>query len=178
MHKNVLFFLLWVLACVPLVAENAPVGLTYDSPSRWQTAAPLNPFRVAQWSIPAWSRDADAGEVVVFYFGRGQGGDAASNISRWQRTLSTPEGAKAEVELKERNVAGMKVSEVVAYGIYSSAVPMAGVPPVPKPGYGLAGAVVETPQGDVFVRMVGPEKLVKSNLATFRQLVDSIRMPK
>lgn len=176
MLKKLFIPLLFLVTAIPLQAQTTVAGLTFKAPSSWQTAVPSSPMRAAQWNIPAKGQDSDAGEVVLFYFGAGQGGDAASNVQRWLKTLTGATGGKVEGEIKERKVSGLKVTEVVAYGTYASGMPMAAVPPVPKPNYGLAGVIIEGPQGNVFVRLVGPEALVKAQLPAFRQFVDSAKV--
>ncbi len=178
MLKTLVIPVLFLVAAFSLRAETSVAGVTFKAPGSWQTVTPNSPMRVAQWTIPARKSGTDAGEVVLFYFGAGQGGDAQSNVQRWLKTMAAPTGGRAEGEMKERTVDGMKVTEVVAYGTYASGMPMAGVPPVPKPDYGLAGVIIEGPQGNLFVRLIGPEPLVKAQLANFRQFVDSAKTAK
>lgn len=161
-----------------LRAEHSVAGLTFQAPSHWQSVTPSSPMRLAQWSV-ASSRAKEPGEAAVFYFGNGQGGDTASNVQRWLRSISTPEGGRVDGVVTEKTSVGkLKVTEVVAYGTYTGGIPTQGAPPILKPGFGLVGVIVEGPQGNVFFRFTGPESVVKANLASIRELVSSVRVVK
>ena len=56
-------------------------------------------------------------------------------------------------------------------GTFSSGMP--GGPTTPMENYGLYGAILESPQGDVFIKMTGPAALVKAAAADFEALVQS-----
>lgn len=178
MLKTLVIPVLFLAAALSLQAETSVAGVTFKSHGSWQSATPTSAMRAAQWTIPPRKSGTDSGEVVLFYFGAGQGGDAQSNVQRWLKTMSAPTGGRAEGEMKERTVSGMKVTEVVVYGTYASGMPMSGVPPMPKAGYGLVGVIIEGPQGNLFIRLIGPEALVKAQLPAFRQFIDSAKVAK
>lgn len=108
-------------------------------------------------------------EAVFYFFGQGQGGDTEANIQRW---IGQFEGSpKTEKEVVEIN--GTKVSFLTAVGTYlESAGPFA-TEKTARPGYVLLGAVVESEQGNVFVKLFGPEKSVEQVKKPFRELVRS-----
>lgn len=153
----------------------AVAGVEFSPPSGWKAVTPASTMRAGQWIALEESRKGqeDPVEVVVFFFGQGQGGDAASNIARWQGTMSIAGGKPAPSQTQSRMVNGYKISEVVAYGTYSGSMAATGAPPTPKAGYGLAGVVVESPGGNIFVRMTGSERLVKKALPTLREFINS-----
>jgi hypothetical protein len=108
-------------------------------------------------------------DAVFYYFGQGQGGDTEANIQRW---IGQFQGApKTETEVVE--ISGTKVTFLTASGTYlESAGPFAGEKTA-RPGYVLLGAVVESEQGNVFVKLFGPEKSVEQVKKPFRTLVRS-----
>lgn len=171
------FVFLWVflVAIISLHADTTVAGVGFQAPSRWSAVTPTNVARAGQWLIAPNKKGEDAAEVVMFYFGKGQGGDAKSSVDRWLHAMSNAQGDHPAGEVKERVISKWNVTEVIAYGTYTSPVPMPGVPPIPKPDYGLAGVVLEGPQGNIFIRLTGPETLVKANLTSFRQFVDSAK---
>lgn len=161
-----------------LCADISVASFTFHAPSHWEATVPLTPTRAAQWRI-AHDRSKETGEAVIFYFGNGLGGDTASTIQRWQRAMTTVEGARVDGVVTEKKLANnLKVTEVVSYGTYTGSIPLSGAPPMLKPGYGLAGVVIEGPQGNIFIRLTGPEALVKANLASLRQMVASGQVAK
>jgi hypothetical protein len=44
---------------------------------------------------------------------------------------------------------------------------------MPKPDYALAGAILESTRGNIFVRMTGPRELVKKTLPAFKKMIES-----
>ncbi len=61
------------------------------------------------------------------------------------------------------------------FGTYSEVIPLPGVPPLSKSNYGLFGAVIETPQGNLYWRCTGPEPLITANLPLFNKIIDSVK---
>ena len=54
----------------------------------------------------------------------------------------------------------MKITYVTTEGTFSSGMP--GGPTTPMTGYALYGAILESPDVNVFIKMTGPEAVVKS----------------
>jgi hypothetical protein len=153
-------------------------GLRFVMPARWLAQATTNPVRAGQWRIPAARGAAagpDDGELVVFYFGPGLGGTAQENIDGWRGTVRDASGNPVAGEVTTRQAGNFKISELIATGTYREPAPMAGLPPVPRPGYELAGAVIEGPKGNLYWRLIGPEPLVTAALPLFRQAIDSVQ---
>jgi hypothetical protein len=48
---------------------------------------------------------------------------------------------------------------------------MPGGPATPMSGYALCGAILESPDGNVFIKTTGPEAIVKSSTEAFRKMV-------
>ena len=109
-------------------------------------------------------------DAVFYYFGEGQGGDTGDNIKRWVGQFQSP--PKSESEVVEIN--GTKVTYLTAVGTYmvSSGGPFSGKKTA-QPNYILLGAVVESSQGNVFVKLYGPAKSVEEVKKPFRELVRS-----
>jgi hypothetical protein len=156
-------------------------GLQFVVPAKWIAEPAESPARAGQWRVTALrgtaetSSAADEGEVVVFSFGSGLGGTPQENIAAWKETIRDSAGHPATAEVKTRVVAGFKISEWVAFGSYNDPVPIPGMPPVVRPDYGLAAAVIETPQGSLYWRLTGPEPLVTATLPLFRKMLDGVK---
>jgi hypothetical protein len=153
-------------------------GLQFVLPGRWIAQPAADDVRAGQWRIPAARGAApgpDDGELVVFYFGPGLGGTAQENIDGWRGTIRDAAGKPVVGAVTTRKSGGFKVTELIAAGAYRDPAPMAGVPPVMRAGYELAGAVIEGPQGNLYWRLTGPEALVTAALPLFRQAIDSVK---
>jgi hypothetical protein len=161
---------------VSLYGPSFPVGnLKFTIPYRWKIERVESPARGGQWRVPPLHGVGDAGEVVAFYFGPSVGGNAKDNIEAWIGTMFNAEGNPAAAEVKHHQTGGHQISEVVIFGTYNQVVSLPGVPPLTKPNYGLLGAVIENPQGNIYWRFTGPEPLITANLALFNKVIDSVK---
>jgi hypothetical protein len=126
-------------------------------------------MRAATYSVPAASGDHDAAECALYFFGTGQGGSVEANIARWKGQFA--QGASAQP--RKRTIHGLAVTTIDIGGDYSGmGGPMATQQTV-KIGYRLLGAIVEGPQGNIFVKFAGPAKTVVANQQKFEQLLAS-----
>jgi hypothetical protein len=161
---------------VTLAGPSFPVGdLQFTIPAKWQIQPVESAARGGQWRVPALRPDGENGQVVVFYFGTGVGGSAKENIEAWIGTMFNAEGHPAAAEQKLHQTAGFKISQVVVFGTYNQIVSLPGVPPQTKPNYGLVGAVIENPQGNIYWRFTGPEALITATLPLFDKVIDSVK---
>jgi len=67
-------------------------------------------------------------------------------------------------------VGGHTVTYVQVEGTYLSGMP--GGPRTPQPNSMLQGAIIESDQGNVFIKMTGPAALVKSAKDDFKRMVE------
>jgi hypothetical protein len=161
---------------VSLYGPSFPVGdLKFTIPSKWKIEMVESPARGGQWRVAPLHGEGEGGEVVAFYFGPGVGGSARENIEAWIGTMVNAEGHPAAAEIKHHDTGGMKISQVVLFGTYTQVVSLPGVPPVLKSNYGLLGAVIENPQGNIYWRFTGPEPLITATLPLFNKVIDSVK---
>src|SRR5436190_12949550 len=142
---------------------------TFKRPVKWEWVEAASPMRKAQLKV----NDADkknSAEVVFFHFGPSNGGGVQANVDRWFGQFQEPRekiGAKSEDE----KIGKHKVTFVRAEGTYLSGMP--GGTRTPQPGSALRGAIVESGEGDVFVKMTGPKAIVESADGDFRKMLES-----
>jgi hypothetical protein len=161
---------------VALSGPSFPVGnLSFTIPSRWQIQVVDSPARGGQWRVPPLHGQGDAGEVVAYFFGPGVGGSAEENIEAWIGTMFSADGHPADKQWQYR-VGGFTVSQVVIFGTYNQAVFSPGIPPVPRPNYGLYGTVIDNPAGNIYWRLTGPEALVMAMLPLFNKMIASVKV--
>ncbi len=172
--KKMMHVFVYLLLSVAAWADFQVAGVSFVPPTGWQSVPASSSMRAGQWRVPAL-KGGEVGEVVVFYFGQGQGGDAAANLDRWRNQVTTPQGAPVQGEVTTRESDGLKITRLVSFGTYSGMSMMPGVPSAPKAGYGLIGVVVESGQGNVFIRLTGPEALVKSQMTVLEQMLRSVK---
>jgi hypothetical protein len=166
-----IFVMLWVSV---LWAADGPVTfkvseLTFKRPAAWEWVESTSSMRKAQLKVS----DADkknTAEVVFFPFWAEQ--------RRWRAGERGPlvrpvPGATRKAWREERgNHHRQTQSHLRARRRHLPERHPRGAR-TPQPGYALRGAIIESAEGDVFVKMTGPATLVKSAEADFRKLIES-----
>jgi hypothetical protein len=155
-------------------AEDA--GLRYLVPQSWQRVPAPSNMRAAQYRIEGATPDAgDDAEVVLFFFGPGQGGSTEANLERWYGQFTQPDGkpSKDAAVVTVRTVNGLKVTSVDLRGTYQGQM-RPGESGGPKPDTRMLAAAIEGPGGPWFLRIVGPAATVDTTAADFNQTLLSL----
>ena len=123
-------------------------------------------MRVAQYKLPkAESDNADA-ELVLYYFGQGQGGSTQANIDRWLNQMQQADGSpsKDRAKIESTTVNSLPVTTVDVIGKYNGGMASPGASPSATPldmsNYRMRAAIIETPKGSYFVKLTGPQATV------------------
>jgi hypothetical protein len=137
--------------------------LKYKVPDGWIVEKPTSAMRAAQYSLPKGEGDTEDAILVLYYFGQGQGGSAAANIDRWINQMQQADGhpSKESAKTEALTVNGLKVTMVDVAGTYTAEMSPGSGTFNNKAGYRLRAAVVETPKGSYYVKLIGPEKTVR-----------------
>ncbi len=118
-------------------------------------------MRIAQYRLPKVAGDTEDASLVVYYFGQGQGGSAAANVERWVGQMRQADGSAAKDAKEEHfDSNGLKVTTVDVSGTYTAETAPGSGTFTNNPGYRLRAAVIETPNGSYFVKLVGPQETV------------------
>jgi len=147
-------------------AAKATGELHYSVPEGWQVERPNSNMRVAQYKLPKADGDNADAELVLYYFGQGQGGSAQANIDRWLNQMQQPDGSssKEKAKIETLTVNSMPVTTVDVLGKYNGGMASPGAAPSATPldmsNYRLRAAIIETPKGSYFVKLTGPQKTV------------------
>ena len=148
----------------PNTAQTAPApgDLHYKAPDGWVAVQPSSKMRVAQFKLPKADGDNEDAELVIYFFGATQGGTIQANIDRWIAQVQQPDGSSSKDKAKTETttINSLKVTTVDLAGTYTAEM---------APGTGnqrndandrLRAAVIETPKGNYFLKLVGPAKTV------------------
>lgn len=142
-------------------------GVTFERPKTFKWVDITPGMRAAELKVEGEGKDA---EVVFFNFPAGVGGGVQANVDRWLGMFKEP---KDQIKAKTEKVSKGKstITYVQAEGTYMSGMP--GRPKTAEPGAMLQGAIVETPQSNIFVRMTGPAEIVKKSRKDFRAMIEA-----
>ena len=151
-----------ILIALVCVAASQQSSLKFRVPAGWVEEERTSSMRVAQYRLPKAEGDTEDASLVLYYFGQGQGGSTAANMERWVGQMKQEDGSSSKDKAKEENLEanGLKVATVDVSGTYIAETSPGSGTLLNKPGYRLRAAVVETPKGSYFVKLVGPEKTV------------------
>ena len=142
-------------------ATFAVGGLTFTRPADWKWVAVNSPMRKAQLAVPGASTDKNA-DITFFYFGEGGAGGVEANAKRWLGQFAgKPDAEKIETQ----EIAEVKVTLVSTEGTFTSGMPGGKAEVVENAA--LLGAMIENPDGLVFVKMTGPADTVKATRGKF-----------
>ena len=144
-------------------------GLDYEAmlaklPTGWKRAEPSSSMRVAQVEIAAAKGDSAGAELVIFHF-PGSGGSAEANIKRWQGQFTGPKGEPgADVSKTDTMMVGLVqvvTTDVSGTQLASSSMGMGSSTDLPN--YRMIASVIETPSGNWFIKVTGPQKTMSAN---------------
>jgi hypothetical protein len=155
----------------PPEAEHK-AGLRWSEPAGWKRLDSAGSMRKASYEVPPAEGDSDPAGLGIFHFGS-QGGTIDANIDRW---VSQFQGASREQLKRTQRSSGGLVQHIVEIerGTFASGMP--GGPTAPKEGWALLGAIVETPSGPWFFKLVGPQRTVQQARNEFFRLLDSTKI--
>lgn len=156
-------------------AANPNAELRFKVPEAWVSEQPSSSMRVGQYKLPRAEGDSEDASLVLYYFGQGQGGSVQANIDRWLGQMQQADGSDSKEKAKTENltVNGLKVTTVDVTGRYTAEMTPGSGTFADKPNYRLRAAIVETPKGAYFAKLVGPEKTVTRWDGSFNEYVKS-----
>lgn len=143
-------------------------------PAGWTESPSTSSMRAAQFTLPAASGDA---EVIVYHFGETGAGSVQANIDRWLGQFKQPDGKPSSevAKVEKAQFAGQDASVVSVTGRYvAPATP--GGQPQDKPDQALVAAIVPSPKGPYYFRLVGSKAAVAAQEGAFRQALASLKL--
>jgi hypothetical protein len=167
----------WILllAAVCFAHAGEPLSFTagdfqFAVPAGWESVSPSSPMRKAELRVPGPEGTGDAGQAIitVFHFGPGEGGTVQQNVDRWFGQFDGDNDSKGAATAKE-TIGTVPVTFARALGTFQSGMP--GQPTTPLEGQALLGAILESSNGDVYLKMTGPAPTVEKAEPEFVQMI-------
>jgi hypothetical protein len=164
--RSIIFGLLFATGL--LVADSGG-GIHWTVPASWKAEA-QRPMRLATYTV------APGSECGVYFFGAGQGGSVDANLDRWIGQFEQADGkaSRAVAKIVKRAIHGLQVTTVDVSGAYTGMGGPTTQPGPAMPGYRMLGAIVEGPQGSIFIKFTGPAKTIAANQAAFDKMLASL----
>ena len=147
---------------VTIQSATASGELHFKVPDGWITERPSSSMRVGQYKLPKVEGDSEDASLVLYYFGATQGGSVQANIERWISQMQQNGGSssKDEAKIDSLTVNGLKMTTVDVAGTYTAEMSPGSSERHNDANYRLRAAVIETPRGNYYVKLVGPAKTV------------------
>lgn len=151
---------------------GAAATLAYRVPATWAPVSVDSSMRLAQWRV------GEQSEVVVFFFGPGQGGGAEANIDRWIGQFEQSDGAPTRERAKrsESKAGSLKITRVDITGTYVAPTRPGATERRNEPDRRMIAAVVEGPGGPWFIRFLGPREEVSAGEASFDGFLSTLHL--
>lgn len=144
-------------------------GIVLTLPEGWTIEAPSSVMRLAEIHASK--------QVVIpaFYFG-GDAGGIEANIERWKGQMARMDAISQD----SLRIEGLRVHLVVLEGRFQSNMTPQG--PAAQPQVEeqamLLGAIIEGPEGPVFLKAVGNRQAIQAIRAGFEKMVKGVRTPR
>lgn len=140
-----------------------------DLPPAWKRNPPANQMRLAEAQVPDASGDPAKACLVVFSTA---GGTVEENIARWSGQVRDANGQPVQGKPESQTVNGLKVSVVELTGTFAGMGDT-----LPKDNWMLRGAIVEAPDGLLFIKMTGPAESMAAAAKDFQTMILSAKKP-
>ena len=146
------------------------------APATWTASPPTSGMRAAEFTLPA--KPGAEAALVVFYFGAKGAGSVDDNLDRWLGQFQQPDGKRSRdvARIEKTTFAGQDATFVSVTGRFvAQAMPGAGAA-VDKPDQALLAAIVASPSGPYYFKLVGAKSTVNANAAAFRSMLESLKV--
>jgi len=138
-------------------------------PSTWTSKTPSNSMRLAEYGT------GSAAEVVVYFFGKGQGGPPDANLARWKSQFSNPSGGPVQERVTRDTTKAFPITIAEYRGTYARGIGMGSEASASLPNHVLIAVVAQTPRGTLFFQCFGPTAAVEAQRAAYMQFATGLK---
>ncbi len=158
---------------------NGRVGIgpfAVQVPADWTELPRSSNMRSAHYELPA--PEGAKAELIVYHFGERGAGSVQDNIDRWLSQFQQPDGKSSRdaAKIEKTRLGGRDVNLVSVSGRYVAPATPGGGEPSDEPGQSLVAAIVESPSGPYYFRLIGASAAVASQTAPFRGMLESMSL--
>jgi hypothetical protein len=145
-------------------------------PAGWTSRPAASTMRLAEYVVAPLPSAPNAGgaEVVVYFFGKGQGGNVDANLARWKAQFSNPDGSRVPETITRDSTGAFPITFAEYRGTYARGIG-AGDAANAKPDQTLLAAIAETPRGTLFIQLFGPSARVTAERETLMRFVKGLK---
>jgi len=158
-----------------VVAQRQSLGgISVTVPPDWRRVTPSSSMRLAEYLLPGDKAGAADASLAVF---AGNWGSVEANLERWYGQFRQTDGQSTSQQARrwEKKVGGIPVTLVEITGIFTGGMGMEEGKGEPLSGYRMLGAIVDSPAGFFYFKLLGPAATVALWNESFDHLVDSVQ---
>jgi hypothetical protein len=158
-------------------SQPAPVrmDISWQVPDGWTSVPPSSRVRVAEYRVDASEPNGTPAEVGVFYLGPSVTA-IDDTLQRWASSFD--EAAAKNAKRAMLRTGAFPAHFVEVSGTYTVPSMMAeegaNEGAQTRPGWKLLGAIVETPMGPYYFKLLGPKEVVEGGREKFLKMIDSV----
>jgi hypothetical protein len=148
---------------------------TFAAPADWKVKPLASSMRAADFELTA--EPGQDAELIVYYFGEGGAGSVEDNLNRWLGQFTQADGKPSQsvAKIEKTKVAGQDATTVSVSGHYA-AMAMPGGSAVDKQDQAMLAAIVASPSGPYYFKLVGAKKTIDANAAKWKALLASLKV--
>lgn len=145
-------------------------------PKDWTVRATKSRMRVAEIVLPG--KQGEQPELIIYFFGATGAGTVDANMDRWLGQIQQPDGKPSRdvAKLEKTKFGGQDATFVSVSGRYVAAAMPGATDAVDKADQTLLGAIVGSPAGPYYFKLVGPKATVDASTATFKKMLESLKL--
>lgn len=151
-----------------------PFSLT--PPASWTVKPVTSSMRAADFVLS--DKPGAEAELVVTYFGPQGAGSVDDNVNRWLTQFQQADGKASRdvAKIEKAQFAGQDATVVSVGGRFVTGGMPGGSGPVDKADQALLAAIVGSPSGPYYFKLVGAKSTVDANAAAFRTMLGSLKI--
>ncbi len=166
----------------PRTLEKLPDGslvlgpFSITPPADWTVKPSTSNMRAAAFQLPA--KPGAEAALVVYYFGPNGAGSVDDNLDRWFGQFVQPDGKKSRdvAKIEKTKFAGQDATYVSLTGRFVAAAMPGATEAVDKQDQALLAAIVDSPAGPYYFKLVGAKSTIDASAAAFRTMLGSLKL--
>jgi len=142
-------------------------------PPKWTVKPVTSSMRAADFLLPG--NDA---ELIVYYFGESGAGSIDDNLDRWFNQFKQADGkpSREAAKIEKLKFGGQDATYVSVSGRFVAGAMPGGSEAVDKPDQRMLAAIVSSPSGPYYFKLVGSKATVDANDAAFHAMLNSLKI--
>jgi hypothetical protein len=151
-----------------------PFSLTV--PADWTIKPVTSSMRAADFVLPG--KPGAEAELIVYYFGANGAGSVDDNLDRWLGQFQQPDGKKSRdvAKIEKVKFGSQDATYVSVTGRFVAPAMPGATENVDKADQALLAAIVASPSGPYYFKLVGAKATVDAQAAAFRKMLESIKV--